>query len=188
MKGKLSRKSHPIKEQRMTDKEITYTVGDWIVHHIYGVGQVKKVEKKLLNQTKTLYYKVQANDSIFWIPVKKADSDHIRPLSSASSLKRALRLLKKAPHEMDSNYKKRELRINRIRTEGKVSSICQMIRDLSAKEREKPLNTKEKRALEAFKDLLLREWSVCVGITIQDAQRELQDALQESWMKMPVEG
>ena len=28
----------------MTDKEITYTVGDWIVHHIYGVGQVKKVE------------------------------------------------------------------------------------------------------------------------------------------------
>jgi RNA polymerase-interacting CarD/CdnL/TRCF family regulator len=187
MKGKLSEKSHPIKEQRMTDKENTYSVGDWIVHHIYGVGQVKKVEKKRLNQTKNLYYKVQADDSIFWIPVKRTDSNRVRPLSSASSLKKALRQLKKAPHEMDSNYKKRENRINRIRTEGKVSSICQMVRDLSAKEREKPLNTKEKRALEEFKDLLLREWSVCIGITIQDAQRELQKALQESWMKMPLE-
>jgi CarD family transcriptional regulator len=172
----------------MTDKELTYSVGDWIVHHIYGVGQVKRVEKKRVNQTKALYYKVQANDSIFWIPVKKADLDHIRPLSSTSSLKKALRLLKKPPREMDSNYKKRENRINRIRAEGKLSSICQIVRDLSAKEREKPLSTTEKRALEAFKDLLLREWSVCVGITIQDAQRELQKALQESWMKMPVEG
>jgi RNA polymerase-interacting CarD/CdnL/TRCF family regulator len=172
----------------MTDKELTYSVGDWIVHHIYGVGQVKRVEKKRVDQTKATYYKVQANDSIFWIPVKKADSNHIRPLISTSGLKKALRLLKKAPREMDSNYKKRENRINRIRTEGKLSSICQMVRDLSAKERGKPLSTTEKRALEAFKDLLLREWSVCVGITIQDAQRELQKALQESWMKMSVEG
>ena len=171
----------------MGDKELSYSVGDWIVHHIYGVGQVKRVEKKRVNQTKALYYKVQANDSTFWIPVKKADSDHIRPLSSTSGLKKALRLLKKAPREMDSNYKKRETRINRIRADGKLSSICQMVRDLSAKEREKPLSTTEKRALEAFKDLLLREWSVCVGITIQDAQRELQQALQESWTKMSVE-
>ena len=111
----------------MTDKELTYSVGDWIVHHIYGVGQVKRVEKKHVNQTKAMYYKVQANDSTFWIPVKTADSTHIRPLSSTSSLKRCLRILKKAPREMDSNYKKRENIINKIRAEGKLSSICQMI-------------------------------------------------------------
>jgi CarD family transcriptional regulator len=171
----------------MTDKEFAYSVGDWIVHHTYGVGQVKKVEKKRLNHTKALYYKVKANDSVFWIPVENTESNNTRPLSSTSNLKKALRLLKKPPCEMDSNYKKRETRINKIRTEGKLSPICKMIRDLSAKEREKPLSTTEKRAFETFKDLLLREWSVCVGITIQDAQRELQKALQESWTKMSVD-
>jgi len=172
----------------MTDQELTYSVGDWIVHHIYGVGQVKRVEKKHLNQTKALYYKVQANNSVFWIPVERINSNHIRPLCSTNSLKKALRLLKKAPRELDSNYKKRETRINQIRADGSLTSICRMVRDLSAKEREKPLSTTEKRALETFKDLLLREWSVCVGITIQDAQRELQKALQESWMKIPEQG
>ena len=172
----------------MTDKELAYAVGDWIVHHIYGVGQVKRVEKKHLNQTKALYYKVQANNSVFWVPVERINSNHIRPLSSTTNLNKALRLLKKAPRELDTNYKKRESRINQIKSDGSLTSICRMVRDLSAKEREKPLSTTEKRALETFKDLLLREWSVCVGITVQDAQRELRNALQESWMKIPAQG
>jgi CarD family transcriptional regulator len=171
----------------MTDQESTYSVGDWIVHHNYGVGQVKKIEKKRLNKTRTSYYKVQAKDSTFWVPVEKVNSNRIRPLTSTSSLKKALRLLKKAPKKLDSNPKKRQSRINQIKAEGTLSSICRMIRDLSAKEREKPLSTTEKRALEIFKDLLLREWSVCIGIPIQDAQQELQTALQESWMKIPAE-
>jgi RNA polymerase-interacting CarD/CdnL/TRCF family regulator len=134
----------------MTDKELTYSVGDWMVHHKYGVGQVKKVEKKRLNRTKALYYKVQSNDSTFWVPVEKADSNHIRPLTSVSGLKKALRLLKKAPHEMDSNHKKRASRINQIWAEGRLSPICQMVRDLSAKEREKSLSSTEKRAKKGY--------------------------------------
>jgi RNA polymerase-interacting CarD/CdnL/TRCF family regulator len=66
-----------------------------------------------------------------------------------------------------------------------LPSICQIIRDLSAKEREKSLSTTEKQALDTFIDLLLREWSVCAGISIQDAQHELQEYLKESWKKMP---
>jgi CarD family transcriptional regulator len=170
----------------MTDKELTYSVGDWIVHHMYGVGQVKKIEKKRLDQTKTEYYKVQANNSIFWVPVKNPNSDRIRPLTSTSSLKKALRFLKKTPHEMESNHNKRESRINKIRAEGKLSSICKIIRDLSAKEREKSLSTTEKQALDTFIDLLLREWSVCAGISIQDAQHKLQEYLKESWKKIPA--
>lgn len=172
----------------MKDNELPYSVGDWIVHHFYGVGQVKKVEKKRLNKTKALYYKVEAKDSVYWVPVEKSDSKRIRPVTSKTRLKKALRLLKKAPDEMDPNHKKRESRINEIKTEGRLSSICQIVRDLSAKERQKPLSTREKHALETFKDLLLREWSVCVGISIDDARHELQDSLQESWMKIPAEG
>jgi RNA polymerase-interacting CarD/CdnL/TRCF family regulator len=172
----------------MKDKELPYSVGDWIVHYIYGVGQVKKVVKKRLNKTKALYYKVEAKDSVYWVPVEKSKSKRIRPVTTKTSLKRAIRLLKKAPDEMDPNHKKRESRINKIKAEGTLFSLCQIVRDLSAKERQSPLSTKDKQALETFKDLLLREWSVCVGISIEDARREMQDSLQESWMKMPAEG
>jgi len=37
----------------------SYTKGDWIVHARYGVGQVKGMEKKLIEGEKKLFYKVK---------------------------------------------------------------------------------------------------------------------------------
>lgn len=171
----------------MARRKQPYTVGDWIVHHLYGVGQIKKQEKKRLSQEKTLCYRVKTNDSTFWVPVENADNQRIRPITSNSALRKALRQLRRAPNVMPANHKKRESRIKQVKVKGTLTSICSLVRDLSARERQKSLNTTERRALDFFKGLLLSEWSICAEISLEDARQELQKYLNEGLAKVPAE-
>jgi RNA polymerase-interacting CarD/CdnL/TRCF family regulator len=109
-------------------------------------------------------------------------------LASTRELKKALRILKKAPAEMEQNHKKRTSRIKRVKMKGSLSAVCRLVRDLSARGKVKSLNTTERRALDFFKDILLREWSISIGMTMDDARKELQKMLKESHAKLPAEG
>lgn len=35
----------------MSEHEQTYKLGDWVVHLVYGVGQVKRIEEKPIGGT-----------------------------------------------------------------------------------------------------------------------------------------
>jgi len=35
----------------MSEQEQTYKLGDWVVHLVYGMGQVKKIEEKPIGGT-----------------------------------------------------------------------------------------------------------------------------------------
>ena len=43
----------------MNNNERLYEVGDWMVHLIYGVGQVKKLEKRPIGGIDRLCYRVR---------------------------------------------------------------------------------------------------------------------------------
>ena len=43
----------------MNNNKGTYSVGDWVVHLIYGVGQVKKLEKKPIGGNQKMCYRVR---------------------------------------------------------------------------------------------------------------------------------
>ena len=65
------------------EKSTTFSKGQWIVHHYYGVGQVKGIEKKVLDGQEWSYYKVKTRNSQYWIPVQSEDNSRLRPLSSS---------------------------------------------------------------------------------------------------------
>ena len=162
----------------MPETEREFTKGDWIVHLYHGVGQIKGVEKKLLNGKVHTYYKVKTYNSILWIPVDNANNDRIRPLSTEEELDEALRSLKKTPHEMDPNHTKRKSRIRDVKSDGSLLSICRLVRDLSARRIENKLNATEQRALQRLEDRLVREWSVCKNIEVGEATQRLNEMLQ----------
>ena len=61
-------------------KSPTFSKGEWIVHHYYGVGQVKGIEKKVLDGSKVAYYRVKTRNSQYWVPVESEDNSRLRPL------------------------------------------------------------------------------------------------------------
>ena len=152
--------------------------GEWIVHRFHGVGEVRGVEKKQLNGKAAHYYKVQTHDSTLWIPVDNSDTDRIRKLATRAEFKRALKILERPARDMDEDHTERKGRIRSVRKEGELDRVFRLIRDLRARQHEKKLNTTEQRALQRLEDHLLQEWSVCMGIEIEEARQKLEEKIE----------
>ena len=164
-------------------KKTTYSKGSWIVHHYYGVGQVKGIEKKELDGTKISYYKVQTRNSLYWIPVDSEDNTRLRPLSSPEEIKKIARILSRKPSEMDPDHMQRKRVIRDVLAEGSLLDMARVIRDLSARQTIKKLNPTEEDALKRFRDRLVREWSVCLEMDMEGANQEFQVALDKGIAK-----
>lgn len=164
----------------MTNDAGSYSKGDWLVHCYHGLGRVKGVESKKINGEKAKYYRVEADDSIFWVPVEAGEDSRVRPITSRRRLKRALKELTTTPKKMSDAYQKRQQRIKAVKKDGSIDAICGIIRDLTARRRDKNLNENEKRALSFFKTLLLREWSISADVTQEDARKELGKILRST--------
>lgn len=154
-----------------------FVKGNWIVHIYYGVGQVKRLEKKCLDGKKTIYYRVEGKDGTFWLAVNKADTKRVRPIASQKQLNSAIQAIKEQPREFTEDYKQRQIFMNESKSRGSLLEIACLVRDLSYWEVEKHLNLSEKEMLEHLKNRLSMEWSIVLDIKQQEARTELNELL-----------
>jgi CarD family transcriptional regulator len=164
----------------MTKKNTDYAEGDWIVHLHHGVGQVQAIETKCVAGENADYYKVEAKDRTFWLPVERDEAKHIRPVATPSQLYSALKILKKPPEELESDYRSRQRQLKEVKSEGSLNSVCRIVRDLSARRFAKSLNSTEEKIFDFFKTILLREWSLSAEVSVEDARKGLRRLLKES--------
>ena len=168
----------------MSDKEQTYAVGDWLVHLIYGVGQIEKLETRPIHGFEQLCYRVRTDDSTFWLPVDNADNQRVRPLAAPKRIQRAIDILRKAPQKMAANFQTRRKRIRKVSLDGDLSTDLKLVRDLNGRQFRKGLNSTEQEAFDSIIKRFLKEWSLSRGIEIQEARLRLNRFLEESWNKV----
>ena len=155
----------------------SFAIGDWVVHRYHGVGKVSGVEEKKLGGESSEFFRVVGDETIFWIPVENAENDRIRPVVTKKELRKAIKILSKEPEKMETDYRQRQSRIRKVKTEGTINSICRIVRDLMGRKREKGLNESETRALRFFRELLLSEWAICVDKSMEDVVEEFREAI-----------
>ena len=80
--------------------------GEWIVHAYYGIGQITKVVTRAIGEQKARYYRVDAANSTYYVPVKNPINDRIRPLSSEYKLRKAKKILRSKHEELPENHKR----------------------------------------------------------------------------------
>lgn len=158
-------------------EEATYSVGDWIVHNFYGVGQIKRIEKKPIHGEKVRTFRVRTKDSIYWVPVKKSDNPRIRRVVNKRNLRRAIRTLKSAPQKMKKNYKTRNKRIKEVFLNGSIQKMSKLLRDLLALRHEKKLNNTEKDAVEKIRERFIREYAICYEIPQDEASVKFSEII-----------
>jgi RNA polymerase-interacting CarD/CdnL/TRCF family regulator len=156
-----------------------YSKGDWLVHLMYGPGEIQDIETKSIAGEEQRYYRVQAEDSIFWVPVDISNNERVRPLATSERINRALRVLNEAPDQMGSDHKLRRKRIHEDVLDGKLRSDVQLIRDLAARQRQQGINKSEQDSLERVKIRFLKEWALSMGIDINEAHHRLNQLLQD---------
>ena len=169
------------------DSNSTYSIDDWVVHSYYGVGQIKRVEVKPINEEKIECFKVKTKDSTFWFPTTDEENPRIRPVASEALMKKVIRQLKSKPNMLEPDKALWKKKIEEVQTEGDLLSISVLVRDLSAQQLVRELNQTEKNALEHFKERLLREWASITQEDIEELRTSLQAFLKKSQSKVKIE-
>lgn len=155
-----------------------YLEGDWIVHSQYGIGRIKGVEVKNISGEETRYHKIKTTDSIFWMPVDQMNNEMLRPLSTPEEIQQAIAALQKPPEEMSSNYKIRQLRIQKAQSRNTPRAIAQIIRDLRAYRRKMGvLNSTERSAFRSLKQQLVEEWAIVTDTKTENIALKLDNLL-----------
>ena len=169
------------------EQEAHFSVGEWVVHNQYGVGQIKKTERMPLHGEQTECFRVQVRDGNFWFPTNSTENPRIRPVASLEIITKVIKNLRRKPGhlEEDKNYWKNQ--IQAVSSDGDLLSISQLIRDLSAQQSRKRLNDTQVRALSNFIERLLLEWSAITGTDIKKIRPEFNSYIQESNAKITNE-
>ncbi|MCB2209963.1 hypothetical protein KQH62_03610 [bacterium] len=165
-------------------KTAKFKVGDWLVHHYYGVGEVKGILEKGVDEDRQTFYKVKTNKIVYWLPVGEEDSDHIEPLRTKKDFKAALKTIAAKPEKLAKHHKARKKNINDRWKDGDLEARACLMRDLNGRLKRKKLNFNEKELFKKVQKHFINEWLLADdSITRKEARKQIKKALQESVKK-----
>jgi RNA polymerase-interacting CarD/CdnL/TRCF family regulator len=162
----------------MTETSSQYSIGDWVAHHSYGIGQIKKIEKKTIQGEMMACFRVKTKNGDYWFPRDGADNPRIRPVATQYMLKRVQKELQKSVGDLEPDRKMWKNRIDEVRANDDLIATSQLIRDLTILRTQRKLNQTEENALSHFTERLLREWAASTNLDIEVIRPKLNSYLQ----------
>ena len=166
------------------EQEDRFSIGEWVVHRQYGVGQIKKTEEMPIHGKQIECFKVQVRDGAFWFPTNEAANPRIRPVASQEIISKVIKSLRRKPGNLDQDKKYWTQQIKENPLDSDLVTISKLIRDLSAQKALKRLNDTHIRALSKFKERLLFEWSAITGTVIEEIRTQFNKLISESKAKI----
>ncbi|MFN2121902.1 MAG: CarD family transcriptional regulator [Candidatus Promineifilaceae bacterium] len=154
-----------------------YSEGEWLVHSVFGIGQIMGIEVKNISGANIDYFRIQTFNSTYWVPVNRVDSEKMRPVATLEEFARAIAILQRPPKAMSADHKVRKTHMERVQNQNMPEEMARLMRDLRARQRDKGVyHLDENNAIRTLKQRLADEWSVISGETIENATSRL-DAL-----------
>jgi RNA polymerase-interacting CarD/CdnL/TRCF family regulator len=149
--------------------------GDTVMHWTYGIGQIVNLEERAIEGSKTIYYVVQVRDMTVWVPADNKVRSRLRSPTPKSRFQRLLAILSSPSEPLPEDRLERKTRLLELLEEGKPESLCRVIRDLSAyqKQQVRPLNDNDQMTLKQSRNTLLGKWGFVLSITHAQAEHEL---------------
>ncbi len=85
-----------------------FKVGDFVVHPVYGVGDIVKIEEKRFSEIGArLYYEIALPRSTIWVPVEAQATVGLRLVTAKSDLDQYRDLLKSPPVPLNNDQPQR---------------------------------------------------------------------------------
>lgn len=157
-----------------------FNVGDKVIHRTYGLGEILEVDEKELAGCKQQYYVVQTGDLTVWVPVNNQDSSSLRLPTLKKEFKKVLAILGGPVEPLSFDRFERKTHLLNKMKDGRLESICQVVRDLSFHRAIKKLNDDDLSILERAKKLLLSEWKFALLVPLVQAEKELNELLKQA--------
>ena len=156
------------------------TVGNKIVYPSQGPCLVDSVEKRIIGGQPLVFYHLVILDDQggdLFIPVDKVEAISIRLLLDKADVPALLDQLKK-PADPGLDLKQRSANnMNRLAS-GSAFDLAEIVESLTELRETKSLSVGECKKLDKAKRLLVCEVSEVMGVTKQEAEQQIDDALK----------
>jgi RNA polymerase-interacting CarD/CdnL/TRCF family regulator len=159
---------------------MNYAVGDTVVHWTHGIGKVIAIDQIKLAETAREYYVVEVGVLKLWVPVDEENIGSIRPPTASSQFKGLFEILRTAGNRLPDNQFKRKLELRDRMQKRTLEGLCHLIRDLTDRSRQHPLNQNDSSILFRAEEHLLDEWSLSLGVDRANALLEMEELLKTS--------
>jgi CarD family transcriptional regulator len=159
-----------------------FKVGDLVVHLAHGMGHVVSLEKKqLFGGEARLYYEVATQrNTVVWVPVETDIAATLRSVTTKSDLGLYQQVLIRKPETLNKDHRLRQIELIERLKHGSFQTICETVRDLTAHGWHKPLSDAGAALLRRTRDNLCQEWAVAAGVTVVEANKQVNALLLES--------
>lgn len=155
-----------------------FQVGDTVMHWNYGLGQITGLEERLVMGKTQLYYVLRIKDLSLWVPADKLAGERMRPPTSARSFKKLLAVLGGSAEVLPDDRRERKAQLHTKMSEGTAESICHVLRDLTNREQNRPLNDDDRATLERARGILVDEWGYALKVPSAQAEQDLHKILR----------
>jgi RNA polymerase-interacting CarD/CdnL/TRCF family regulator len=154
-----------------------YHVGDKVIHWYYGLGEIVQMDEKFIHERQMLCYVVRTRDLTIWVTADEPGKSSIRRPTPGSDFENLFAILRSPGRPLPvDRFERKTYLIERMK-DGKLASICSVIRDLAFYRREKKLNDYDKSTLERAQSFLLTEWMYSLSVSQVQANSELMQLL-----------
>ena len=162
-------------------RRMEFQIGDSVVHPVYGVGRIARIDKKRFTGTAArLYYEVSTAKTTVWVPAETFETIGLRRLTAKLDLTKYRVLLKSRPTTLDKDHGKRRLELVERMKQGSFQALCEMVRDITARGWHKPLGSADAASLRKAYTHLCEEWAAAEGVSITEATEEVDALLSEA--------
>ncbi len=152
--------------------------GDTVMHWTYGLGQVLRMEARILSNKNTVYYMIQVAEMTIWVPADSNLQYRLRAPTSKSEFKQLFAILSGPGEPLPDDRYERKTHLLAQLKDGRAESLCRVIRDITTHQhRARSLNETDMAILRRSQKILVGEWSYALGILPAQAERELNDLL-----------
>lgn len=153
--------------------------GDDVVHPVYGVGNIARLEERRLAETEMrLYYVLTVDKNTVWVPVSSDGGGSLRAVTPEKDLDRYRAVLKSRPVALDRDQRKRRLEVNQRLKQGSFQVLCEVVRDLTARGWGKTTNDGDDTILLQARTNLWREWAAAARLPMSKVIEEVGALLE----------
>lgn len=160
-------------------KKIEFSTGEFVVYPSHGVGQIIGRETQTIagHELQVFVIDFEKDRMTLRVPVAKAGTSGLRPLSSKKQMQTALAKLKGRSRARRTMWSRRAQEYEAKINSGDPGSIAEVVRDLHRNASQPDQSYSERQMYQAALDRLAREFAAIESIDPEAAAQRLEEMM-----------
>lgn len=158
---------------------MNFQIGDKVIHITHGLGEIVRIEEKIIHDQPVNCYVVSTSDLMIWIPIDDCKQQNLRRPTSPEDFVRLFDILTSPSVKLMEDRVMRKDQLLIQMKDGQLASIFRVVRDLTNYKHSNKLNDRDKSILEWSTNSLLTEWAYSLQISLNQAKLAMMSMLGE---------